>query len=307
MVALRVKCPATSANLGAGFDLCGLALAEPYDILSVGVAQDGADSFESSGAYPVPPIELNVVSPVIKALRRDFSISEKIGIRLSKGIPPASGLGSSGASSAGIAVAFNELFGLGLGREQLVHYASLGEALASGSPHKDNVAPAIAGGVCVLVKDEPVRLARFDPPAGLVIGVLRTNATKPSTEFARSVLPAMIRRRDHHFNASRLSMLLNSLFEGDAALFVESLDDAVVEPARAQAGILPRLSELRALCRERGFGACASGAGPALLVAGVEGNKNGRALEQEIMELYAGMKPALAWTGVSHSGCAVIG
>ena len=303
---IKVRCPATSANLGSGFDICGMALAQPSDLLSVELAQ--RDGLAASAGFPVPGMERNVCFPVLSAIRADYGIKERVRVSIEKNIPPASGLGSSGASSAGMAFALNELFGLCMSQEQLIHYAALGEEMAAGAAHTDNVAPAITGGVCVMVGGpSPVRFARFDAPEGLVIGVLRTNRTKPSTKFARSVLPDMIRRRDHHFNASRLSMLLNSLFEGDAALFVESLDDAVVEPVRSQAGILPRLAELRVLCRERGFGACASGAGPSLLVAGVEGNKNQRTLEREIMELYEGMKPALAWTGVSPSGCAVIG
>jgi len=298
---VKVWCPATSANLGAGFDIAGLALESPFDVMEV--EQSAKDEAISAGGFEAPPMEKNVCFPVLEAIRKDHNISQPVSVRIQKGIPPASGLGSSGASSAGMAVALNELFSLGLSTEQLVEYASLGEAVAGGAAHKDNVAPAITGGVCVIARQTPLKLLRFDAPKGLKIGILRTNRAKTSTKFARSILPEAVTRQQHDYNTKKLSLLFCSLETSDAAMFAESLDDCIVEPAREKAGILPRLAALKKTCNAHGFGATASGAGPALMVAGVEGYARVKELEAEIYSLYDGLEPVLSWTAVSAKGC----
>jgi len=298
---VKIWCPATSANLGAGFDVAGLALETPFDVMEV--EQANKDEVLPGSGFEVPPMEKNVCLPVLDAMRKDLGITQNVSVKIDKNVPPASGLGSSGASSAGMAVALNELFDAGLSIEKLVEYAALGEKVASGNVHKDNVAPAITGGVCTIVNDDPLRLLRFEPPKGLKIGILRTSVTKPSTKFARSVLPETVPRSDNCRTHSKLTMLLCSLFEGDAQLFADSLDDCIVEPAREKAGLLPKLSQLKQVCKAHGFGATASGAGPALMIAGLEGYARIKGLEAEIYSLYDGLEPALTWTKVSPKGC----
>lgn len=308
--AVRVKCPATSANLGSGFDLCGLALESPCDFLSASEAKGGGkgrkDSITFSDGFSVPSLENNVCHPVLKAIRKDFKINAPIDIRIEKNIPPSSGLGSSGASAAGTAVALNELFGLGLETERLVEYASLGEALVAGRPHKDNVAPAITGGVCVIARETPLKLIRFDPPKGLVVGIVQTNITKPSTKFAGDVLPESVARKDQQYNLSKFCLLLSSLVEGDASLFVESLDDRIAETAREKAGLLPKVSALKAAASSHGFAVTASGSGPSLLAAGVEGKSSKGGFESDVRTIFDGLSPKVIWTKVSPKGCEIV-
>ena len=298
---VKIWCPATCANLGSGFDICGLALERPFDIISVEQSQKDGISF--SDGFSETALSKNACFPVLEKMREDHKIGQKVSITIQKAIPPRSGLGSSAAQAAGTAVGLNELFGLGLSAEQLVEYAALGEAVAGGVSHKDNVAPAITGGVCALVSESPVRLLRFEPPAGLEIGILRTNVQKESTKFARSVLPESVTMAQHEYNSAKLSMLFCSLFASDAKMFADSLDDCIVEPAREKAGLLPRLAQLKLLCRPHGFGATASGSGPAMIVAGPEGYARVKELEGQIYSLYDGLGPALSWTKVSTKGC----
>jgi homoserine kinase len=302
---VKIWCPATSANMGSGFDIAGFALEAPFDVLEA--EQANRDEVIPGSGFEVPVMEKNVCLPVLEAIRKDCGIRQSVSVKIQKNIPPANGLGSSGASCAGMAIALNELFDLGLSTEKLIQYAALGETVSSGSAIKNNVAPAITGGVCIIARHEPLRLMRFDAPKGLKIGILQTNVTKPSTEFARSVLPETVLRSEHCRVSSNLTSLLCSLFEGDAQLFVDSLDDFIVEPAREKAGILPRLAALKQVCRPHGFGATASGSGPTLMVAGAEGYARIKELEAEIYSLYDGLEPKLSWTKVSSRGCSKIG
>ena len=298
---VKIWCPATCANLGSGFDVAGLAVESPFDIVSVEEAPKDGITF-SDGFCEAEP-SMNSCFPVLEKIRADFKISQKVSITIEKAIPPKSGLGSSAAPAAGTAVGLNELFKLGLSKGQLVEYASLGEAVAGGVAHKDNVAPAITGGVCAFVGENPTRLQRFDAPIGLAIGILRTNVKKESTKFARSVLPPTVTLEQHKYNAAKLALLFSSLARSDARMFAESLDDCIVEPAREKAGILPRLAALKQVCKAHGFGATASGSGPTLMVAGDNGYARIKELEAEIYSLYEGLEPVLSWTKVSAKGC----
>lgn len=142
---IKVRASATSANLGAGFDVLGLALDEPYDIIEVEPADRLSIRIVGRGwkSIPLEP-EKNTAGLVAKAMGKDVLITIHSYIR------PASGLGSSAAPAAGTAFAINELFSLGLSREELVPIAAKGEVAAAGVAHADNVGPCIMGGLTIV-------------------------------------------------------------------------------------------------------------------------------------------------------------
>src|SRR6056297_1152593 len=142
---VTVRAPATSANLGSGFDVFGLALDRPADVVHVEKADETRISVEGTGSKYVPedPRE-NTVGAVADALDAPAAIT------IDKGVRPSSGLGSSAASAAGAAVALDALYGLDTDPERLVRIAAEGEAVVSGAAHADNVAPAILGGFTIV-------------------------------------------------------------------------------------------------------------------------------------------------------------
>ena len=145
---VTVRAPATSANLGSGFDVFGAALSRPADVVTVERADRTTIDVTGVGAQYIPEDpDGNTVGAVVEALDAPAHI------HIDKGVRPASGLGSSAASAAGAAVALNRLYDRGLSRHELVPIAAEGEAVVSGVAHADNVAPSLLGGFTVTTAD----------------------------------------------------------------------------------------------------------------------------------------------------------
>ncbi|MDY7083213.1 MAG: homoserine kinase, partial [Halobacteria archaeon] len=141
---IEVRAPATSANIGSGFDVFGIALDKPADIIRVSEANSTSITVRGTGAEYIPEDpHKNTAGEVARQLGVDVKIE------IDKGVRPSSGLGSSASSAAGTAVAINELFELGLSENELIDAAAEGERVVSGEAHKDNVAPCIMGGFTV--------------------------------------------------------------------------------------------------------------------------------------------------------------
>ena len=135
---VTVRAPATSANLGSGFDVFGVALDRPADLVTVTKADRTTIDVTGAGSKFIPEDpDSNTVGAVAEALDAPAHIE------INKGVRPASGLGSSAASAAAAAVALNALYDRGYSRKELVPVAAEGEAVVSGDAHDDNVAPSI--------------------------------------------------------------------------------------------------------------------------------------------------------------------
>ncbi len=179
---IRVKASATSANLGAGFDVLGLALDEPYDIIEVEPADVLSIRITGKGSGSVP-LEPKKNTAGLVALE----MGKKVRITIHSRIRPASGLGSSAAPAAGTAFAINELFSLGLSREELVPIAAKGEVAAAGVAHADNVGPCIMGGLTIVNGSHAESLEMPDISVVAILPDIEVN-----TKAARSLLPASV-------------------------------------------------------------------------------------------------------------------
>ncbi len=303
---VRVRAPATSANLGAGFDIFGLALKAPYDDYAFRKAREWqvTNVGEHKAAFDE---ERSVFAFVWNAMKENFGLTGSLNIEALKRIKTKAGMGSSASEAAATAFAVNRLFKLGLNRQELVHWAGFGEAFSAGHPHYDNVAPAVLGGITITHSTDPLTVVRLNPP-DLSLLLVRNSKTKGSTREARAVLPDMIPRADHHHNAGKLTGLVVASYTRNPDLFIRSLDDRVVEPARSGAGILPYLLELREVAAKHGFGAVASGAGPTLLVVGRASQAGHSELEAAVKALYDKheIQTDLLWTQPSVQGVHLI-
>ena len=255
---IKIKVPATSANLGSGFDICGIALEHPFDEMEVSVSR--ADTIKSIGKYGVPEnLSENTCGPVVSKMRQDFGF-EPLDIKINKQIRPGGGLGSSAASAAGIAYAIDKLFDLKLDGEAIVKYAALGEQIAAGTPHYDNVAPAILGGFTIVFSRNPLKIKKINAPKTLDAIIIAPEEGKISTKAARSVLPDMVSRISSQDNLQCLSSLICSMLDGNVEMLIKSMDDRIIEPARAKAGILKHFDEIKGIANSLGYGVAASGA-----------------------------------------------
>ena len=157
-------------------------------------------------------------------------------------------------------MAVDALLGLDAGEIAIVEAGRAGEAVACGTPHPDNVAPAALGGVVLVAGTDPLRLLRLPAPEGLHVA-LYTPGCSVATADARAALPKEVPVADAVGQAARLALLVHALHVGDVNLLGEAIVDRIAEPARAH--LIPAYVDAKAACVEAGALACSiSGAGP---------------------------------------------
>ncbi|WP_374007299.1 homoserine kinase [Leifsonia sp. LS-T14] len=258
-----VKVPATSANLGPGFDTLGLALAL-YDELEVSVRDEPGATVEviGVGEGEVATDESNLV---VRAIAHTFEAVgvELPGLRLRarNSIPHGRGMGSSGAAIvSGIMAAKGLLEGVvDLDAQQLLALANDMEG------HPDNVAPALFGGLTIAwVTPDGPRFKKLIVHRGVSPLVLVPEHVM-STALARSLQPESVPHEDAVFNLSRSALLVAALIQSPELLHAAT-EDKLHQSYRASA--MPETDRLITLLREQGFAAVVSGAGPSILVLG---------------------------------------
>ncbi|CAI50353.1 homoserine kinase [Natronomonas pharaonis DSM 2160] len=258
---ITVRAPATSANLGSGFDVFGAALERPADILRIEKANRTTIRVTGVGSKYIPEDpEKNTVGAVAEALDAPAHIE------IDKGVRPASGLGSSAASAAAAAVGLNELYDRGLSREELVPIAAEGEAVVSGAAHADNVAPSIMGGFTVAREDGVTQVDASIPLVACLPEIV------VSTRDARGVVPEAAPMEavvDVVGNAATLAV---GMARDDPALVGRGMEDSIVTPERAE--LINGYETVRSAAENAGAtGVTISGAGPTVIAACHRGDR----------------------------------
>jgi homoserine kinase len=261
---IKVKAPASIANLACGFDVLGLAINEPFDTIELEMLDERKVEIASIEGYNSLSYDSNknVVGPVLHAILN--SIEKPVGfrVRIRKGIAPGSGIGSSAASAAAAAFAANTLLGNRFSSTEMVAFAMEGEKLASGSAHADNVAPALLGGITLVRGYDPLDVVPLAVPAELYAVVLHPEIVVKTIE-ARKVLPESIPLKDAIRQWGNLGGLVAGLHSGNYELIGRSLTDYVAEPKRAN--LIPGFFDLKRAAMENGaLGAGISGSGPSV-------------------------------------------
>lgn len=259
---IELVVPASSANLGAGYDVFGLALDGPRDKMVFERATE--TELEVGGEFGdcVPGSVLeNSAGVVVERVLDDFGISEGVEVVIDKEIPPSSGLGSSAASSAGAAVGVDKLFDLGLGKQELLEYSAFGEEVAAGTKHYDNIAPLIYGGLTAYSDGEILSLE--EPKFDLVIALPEETV---NTGEARKDVPKSVSIEDVKRNVFYASSLIAGAIKNDIKLFGKGLRDEVVEPIRAEKQRGYKVIE-EAASGSGALGLTLSGSGPATIIA----------------------------------------
>ncbi|MXR51899.1 homoserine kinase [Halovenus sp. WSH3] len=252
---VTVRAPATSANLGSGFDVFGVALSRPADVVRVTKASETTIEVSGAGSDFIPEDpDKNTVGAVAEALDAPAHIE------IDKGIRPASGLGSSAASAAAAAVGLNELYDRGYSREELVPIAAEGEAVVSGEAHDDNVAPAIMGGFTIATGDGVRKVDAEIPLVACLPEIV------VSTRDARRVVPDGTSVSNLVETVGNAATLTTGMHRDDPELVGAGMHDSVVTPARAK--LIDGYDRVRAAAFDAGAtGVTISGAGPAVIAA----------------------------------------
>jgi homoserine kinase len=266
---VTLKAPATSANLGPGFDVFGLALEYPTDKVTLTLSSDHRVKIKVSGiqAATISTVpERNTAGVVANYMMREFKLDAGVIIRIEKGIWPSKGLGSSAASASAVAVGMNKMFNLNLSDTELVRLAAKGEVASAGCEHADNVSATISGGFVILKSYEPLEMVNFKAPTDMEIAVAFPHMITPphKTEKARSVLPKLVPIENVVKNLGNAAAMVSGFATGNVDLIGKSMQDVIVEPARAQS--IPGFAQVREKALRAGAcGVTISGAGPAVL------------------------------------------
>ncbi len=266
---VKVFAPASIANLGPGFDALGAALEGLGDVVQARrTERPGVALVEMTGEkenIPTDPAKNcagRAAESVLKQLKGKAAKEAGLEMKLHKGLPQGSGLGSSAASAVGGAVAAHLLFGSALGSNTLLEAALEGEVLASGARHADNLAASLLGGFTIVRSHAPLDVIRLELPSAMRFVVVLPGM-EIETRFARSVLPEMISLKDAKSNWANTAALVAAVAHGNLADFGRAVDDQVVEPVRSK--LIPGFADVKRAALEAGaYGCSISGAGPAL-------------------------------------------
>ncbi len=237
-----------------------------YDIVEIEKIHKKKILIEVEGPYAnkiSEKPEENSAGKVVLTLQK--RLNKGVKIRIFKGIPPASGLGSSGASAAGAALAINHLFNLKFSKEQLVELASIGELASAGVAHADNVAPAIYGGFTIILSYKPMKIFNFFPSRKMrfILGV--PNFPKGSTEKTRKILPKKVELKNVIANVGGASAITAGMLLSNLELIGFGMQmDKIIEVARAK--LYPYFNKVKMEALKAGaLGVALSGAGPTII------------------------------------------
>lgn len=255
---IKVKVPATTANMGPGFDCIGMAL-QMYNIVYAEEIPEGLEILIQSGNLEIPTDEKNLIYQTICYFYE--GIGKKVpGIRIIQQdhIPHTRGLGSSAACIvAGLHIA-NALSDSFFSKEELVQMAAQLEG------HPDNTTPALLGGMTVgaMSKDD-MKYVKVPVAENIHFAIMIPQFTL-STQLARKVLPKQISLEDGIFNTSRAALLTASMITGDVENLKMAMEDKFHEPYRMQ--LIPQMKEIIEQAKKCGAkGTFLSGAGPTII------------------------------------------
>jgi homoserine kinase len=264
MKEITIHAPATVANLVCGFDVLGLCLAEPYDVMQIRLLDKPQVIIRTTDQFPLPsdPALNTAGAPLLEmlaVLKQDIGFE----VTITKQIKPGSGIGSSAASAAGAVVAANELLGSIFSREELVRFAMFGEKVASGVKHADNIAPCIYGGVTLIRSIFPLDIIPIESPE-LFVSVLHPQI-EVRTSDAREILRKEVLLKDAIRQWGNIGGLVAGMMKGDYDLIGRSLEDVIIEPVRSI--LIPGFDRIKLECREAGaIGGGISGSGPSIFM-----------------------------------------
>lgn len=309
---ISVKVPATSANIGPGFDSLGMAL-PIYNVITIeetvlpgtGIEINVIPESELIDDISISHIPLDENSLVYKAIELLYnSIGQtpsELKINIHTKIPVARGLGSSSSVIVGALVAANELLGRPADEVALLSIACELEG------HPDNITPAIVGGIVIALQDEDgtVVYRKLNWPDEWAITVCIPDF-ELSTDIARSVLPKEVPMRDAVFNAQRLGMFVQAVNTCDKELMKIALNDRLHQPYRIKLiqGLDKIIDKLRH--EEDVLGCVISGAGSSILVISEKNNLD--RIKNTVKDIWndQNIKCEIRTVGIEQSGAQII-
>lgn len=286
MKKVKVHSPATVANLVCGFDILGMAIKEPCDIMELTLTNSPQVNICNKDQFNLPtePAK-NVAGVVLLSIIEKMNGTIGFDLETEKRIKPGSGIGSSAASAAGAAVAANYLLGNIFSDEEVVQFAMNGEKLASGVKHADNIAPCIYGGISLIRSIHPLDIVSINAP-DLFVTVVHPQI-EVRTSDARQILKQQILLKDAIRQWGNIAGLVTGFMKADYDLIGRSLEDVIIEPIRSI--LIPGFDEVKIKCKETGaLGGGISGSGPSVFMLSRD-EVTAYSVEQVMKNIYSGI------------------
>ena len=255
--------PASVANVSCGFDVLGFCLDHIGDIMQISKTKTtGITIGKVTGQNLPKDPSKNVASVAGLALLKETPSEFGFQIDIYKKIKPGSGIGSSAASAAGAVFGINELLGSPYTRNELIRFAMVGEAIASGAAHADNLAPVLLGGFTLVRSNVSLDVIKLPNPSQLVATIIHPKI-ELKTLHSRAILKATIPLDKAIEQWGNLGALISALYTDDYELLSRSLEDKIIEPYRAM--LIPKFEETRQAALNAGaLGSGISGSGPSI-------------------------------------------
>ncbi|MEO5968611.1 MAG: homoserine kinase [Bdellovibrionia bacterium] len=282
--------PATVANVAVGFDILGFALEEIGDEVTIERINRPPQGLpvvieEISGcASPLPlDAKLNVATAGLLELHKDQNLNFGLRVWIKKGIPIASGMGGSAASAIGALVATNALLDSPLSKKEILKYAMIGEAVASGAAHPDNIAPCLYGGLTLVRETNPLDILAIPVPKQILCVLVHPHL-QLETRKSRAALKSEITLKQHVKQTANFGGFLIGCFEENLELISLSLKDVLIEPQRASL-IHGFLAAKEAALKAGALGVSISGSGPSVF-AWVSSQESGKRVAQALTDSF---------------------
>ena len=301
----QVLAPATVANLVCGFDVLGMCLNEPNDLMEIKLLDEKEIVIISADGYPLPldPAQNTAGAPLVEMINE---LPGNIGfeVTIHKKIKPGSGIGSSAASAAGAVVGANYLLDDFFSKQDLVRFAMFGEKVASGVKHADNIAPCIYGGITLIRSIHPLDIVPIPAPE-LFVTIVHPQI-EVRTSDARQILRKEVLLKDAIKQWGNIAGLVAGFIQNDLSLIGRSLEDVIIEPVRSI--LIPGFDEVKLKCKEAGaLGGGISGSGPSIFMLSKD-QQTAIAVENVMKEIYN--KIGLAYhtyvTTINQTGVKII-
>ncbi len=260
---LKVFAPASVANVACGYDVLGFALEKPGDEIIVRkTTGKGFKISKITGGKLPYEAEKNTAGFTALKILEHLGYEDGIEMEIHKKMPFGSGLGSSAASAAAAAMAINELLKRPLSKAELLPYAVLGEQIADGAYHADNVGPSLLGGMILIRDTKNLDFHKIYIPDGLHVVVVHPDI-EVLTKTSRSILKKEVLLTDHVEQSANLAGFILGMQTSNFELIGNSLKDIIIEPQRAH--LIPHFYDVKeAALSEGALGCSISGAGPSI-------------------------------------------
>ena len=267
LLGIKAFAPASIGNIGIGFDIMGLCLEKPGDEVIARKSDTPGlriTKITGAGGKLSTDIDKNTAGVAARSLLEQLGEAGRgVELEIHKKMPFGSGLGSSAASAVAAVLAVSELLRTGLSKRELLRAACLGEQVASGSFHADNVAPSLLGGIMLIRDNATLDVHRIHVPKGLCVAVVYPQV-EVLTKAARGILKPDVLLAQHVRQSANIGAFIIGMFNADIALIGRSLSDEIIEPQRAS--LIPGFYDVKeaAMTTEGVLGCSISGSGPSV-------------------------------------------